>query len=503
MLLPCRYGPLFWPCSFFICWVPDTLFSLARAKVLWHTEEQARSAASLGGKNRMVPAGRTEASLLAEAYLNRYEPDVFLRFYDALAEEFHLKANPVRVIPISPVPLFLDGRWEDAFAGLVRLLWNILSAEPYRRLSALRVPEPLLSVPFSGCGLGTIPFEASSSVGCLDLHLEGVKPRLIEFMVLPPGMVGIYPGLLERYGEHLEGLLPGCRIRAFREGEDRRSCEALMAAHILKGGGRECGRFAIVDWEPQRQITYGEFLYTADTVRTRFGIEAVIADPREVVWTNGEARVRGMPVDRILNRLTLVDWLEQLEVLSDYTRILREAPALFAHHPHLWYLGDKASLAVLSDSAALEGMGIAEEDRKALGSFLPLTVRLADFADSRTGEVDVESLIRCLGPPAAIVLKPLSSHASKGVVYGPVDTPTADAFRRVLTEIDPARYVAMKLVAPPEIAVPRGGGASETWRWDLRLFVLNGRFLFAGGRVYLGAFTNQTPCRAFAPLFFV
>lgn len=450
----------------------------------------------------MASGGRTEASRLAEAYLDRYDPDGFLRFYDALSEEFHLKANPERVIPISPVPLFLDRRWEEKFAGLVRLLWKILCAEPYRRLSAQRVPRAL-SGPFSGCGAGTLPFEASSSIGCLDLHLEGPEPRLIEFMVLPPGMVGIYPGLLERYGERLARLVPGCRIRAFREGQDRRSCEALMAAHILKGTGRVCRRFAIVDWEPKRQITYGEFLYTADRVRSMCGLEAVIADPREIVWRNGEVLVQGTPVDRILNRLTLVDWLDRLDVLTDYTRILREAPAFFVHHPHLWYLGDKASLVMLSDDATLETLGLEQEELEALRSLVPPTVYLADFVHSGSDGLDVERLFNRLGPPAGIVLKPLSSHASKGVLYGPVDTPTADEFRRVLARIDPAQYVAMKLVAPPEIAVPRAGGDRETWKWDVRVFVLDGRFLFAGGRVYLGAFTNQTPCRAFAPLFFV
>lgn len=450
----------------------------------------------------MASVGRTESSRLAEAYLDRYDPDGFLRFYDALSEEFHLKANPERVIPVSPVPLLLDRRWEEKFAGLVRLLWKVLCTEPYRRLSAQRVPRAL-SGRFSGCEAGTIPFEASSSVGCLDLHLEGQEPRLIEFMVLPPGMVGIYPGLLERYAEHLARLVPGCRIRAFREGQDRKSCEALMAAHIIKGAGRVCRRFAIVDWEPGRQITYGEFLYTADTVRARFGAEPVIADPREIVWRNGEVLVQGTPVDRVLNRLTLVDWLDHLDVLTDYTRVLREAPALFVHHPHLWYLGDKASLVMLSDDATLDVLGLEHEERQALRSLVPPTVYLADFAHSGPGGLDADRLFHRLGPPARMVLKPLSSHASKGVVYGPVDTPTVDEFRRVLARIDPAQYVAMKLVAPPEIDVPRAGGIRETWKWDVRLFVLDGRFLFAGGRVYLGAFTNQTPCRAFAPLFFV
>jgi len=208
-------------------------------------------------------------------------------------------------------------------------------------------------------------------------------------------------------------------------------------------------------------------------------------------------------VDRILNRLTLVDWLDHREALGAYTRILKECPQGFVHHPHLWYLGDKASLALLSDSQLLREMKIPDEDRQALAELIPPTVRLRDFFDADRGLADVAGLLDRMGAPEEVVLKPLSSHASKGVVYGPVDTPTVEQLQEVIRGIDPGEYVAMKLVPPPEILVPRGSGELETWRSDIRLFVVNGRFLFAGGRVYLGNFTNQTPCRAFAPLFFV
>ena len=99
-------------------------------------------------------------------------------------------------------------------------------------------------------------------------------------------------------------------------------------------------------------------------------------------------------------------------------------------------------------------------------------------------------------------MKPLSSHGSKGIFFGPVDTPTKKDLEETLLRIDPTEYAAMEYVPTPEIEVPRGGGERETWHSDLRIFVLNSHYVFPGGRVYFGDYTNQLPCRGFAPLFF-
>jgi len=100
------------------------------------------------------------------------------------------------------------------------------------------------------------------------------------------------------------------------------------------------------------------------------------------------------------------------------------------------------------------------------------------------------------------VLKPISSHASKGIIFGPVETPTLKALEKVLERIEPHNYVAMRYAPVPEVDVPRGGGLQERWKCDFRIFVLNGKYVFPGGRVYSGDYTNQIPCRGFAPLFF-
>jgi uncharacterized circularly permuted ATP-grasp superfamily protein len=114
----------------------------------------------------------------------------------------------------------------------------------------------------------------------------------------------------------------------------------------------------------------------------------------------------------------------------------------------------------------------------------------------------VNRILEFFGNPSDIVFKPLSSHASKGILFGPVDTPTRKGLEAALPTMNPSEYVAMEYVPTPEILVPRGGGETEPWHCDLRIFSLNSEYVFPGGRVYFGDYTNQVPCRGFAPLFF-
>jgi len=440
-----------------------------------------------------------DAEQLRQAYAEQYSPDRFLAFYRALAQEFFLLANPGRPIPISPVPLVLDAAWRDRFSRLASVLWAAIARPGYRRLSARNIPRPLRDP--GRPEAEPIPFDPRSSVGCIDLHLDHGGPRVIEFMVLPPGVSGIYPGILSRYGEYLEACVPGCRADGFSPGWDRGRCESAVERHVLGGGAPSPERVAIVDWEPRAQITYGEFRYTLLRLREDTGVQGLIADPREVRWDGSAIRVRGLPVQRILNRLTLLDWTNHAAEIPDYTRLLWEAPRCFAYHPYLWYLGDKHSLTLLSDPRVRDGLGLGEEAARCLQACIPPTYRLSRFRRP-DGGWDTEGMRRLVGGPAETVLKPVSSHASQGIFFGPADLPTAERLDAVLRDIDPEAYVAMRLVPPPEVMVPRGRGLQEPWKCDLRIFVIDGQYVFPGGRVYLGDYTNQVPCRTFAPLFF-
>jgi len=434
-----------------------------------------------------------------DAYLDVYSPERFMEFYTSLEEEFFLRVNPSRPIPFSQVPIVLPPEFESRFVRLVSLLWRILGNRTYQELSAESIPEPLRPPP-AGAHPPMIPFDPDQNIGCIDLHLDGEALRMIEFMVLPPGCVGVYPGMLERYGAYLRTLLPDRETTCFRAGWNRERCEKAMLTQIVGKGEPE--RVAIIDWEPKRQVTYGEFCYTLDMLWRRRGIPGVIADPREIHTQGGRILAKDMPVDRILNRLTLLDWRAHHDEIEPYTRLLWESPDIFAYHPYLWYLGDKGSLTHLSDPTTLGKMELSSSEVEQMTSLVPRTQPLASFCRNGARPVDVGRLLALFGSPSNIVLKPLSSHGSKGIIFGPTDTPTKKALEEALFRIDPQEYTAMEYVPTPEIEVPRGGGQRETWHSDLRIFVLNSHYVFPGGRVYFGDYTNQVPCRGFAPLFF-
>ena len=434
-----------------------------------------------------------------EAYARAYCPDTFMRFYKELGAEFHLFANPSRHIPVSPVPLLLDRSYEALFTELVDLFWQVLADHGYRRLCAQSVPEPLAGPGAKACR--AIDFDPACNIGCIDLHLDKTGLQVIEFMVLPPGMSGIYPGLIHRYGRYLEDCVPGCGAHAFAPGWDRGRCEEALADNAACGNGVE--RVAVIDWDPAAQVTYGEFQYTLEQLRQARGIDGVIAEPREVEDDGSAVRVKGLAVDRILNRLTLIEWTEHHREIPAYTRLLWERPDCFVYHPYLWYLGDKNSLVLLSDRETRAALSVPPETRRMLEKQVPVTRRLTEFLLPGGKGWDVDRLSGTFGGPSRMVIKPISSHASKGIFYGPADMPSRKKLGEVLSGIRPEEFVAMQLVPPPEMPVPRGGGETELWKYDLRVFVINGHYVFPGGRIYLGDYTNQVPCRAFAPLFFV
>ena len=444
-------------------------------------------------------------SSVFQDYLDAYRPERFLDLFGSLAPELHLLANPARTIPVSPVPVLLASRLEGFFSELTTALWGIVADPHYRNTCSGNIPRFMLDPELRSTP--NIPFDAGSNIGCIDVHLEHGEPRLIEFMVLPPGMSGIYPGILSGYQRHLESLLPGIRLRSFAGGWDRDRCEERIVQGMLGPG--EVERVAIVDWEPEKQITYGEFLYLLERVRRTRGVPGLVADPREVAAGGERVLVKGLPVSRIVNRVTLPDWEAHQGVLTAYTRLLWESPEVFSYHPYQWFLGDKNSLALLSDPDVLARLVPDPVSRRRLQAFIPATFRLSSFGPAagegapHQGQVDLSRLLKRFPDPSRIVLKPVSSHASKGVFYGPVDTPDRDKLAEALRAIDPGEYVVMELVPPPEIDVPRGGGTLERWKFDIRLFVLNSGYVFPGARIYLGEYTNQLPCRAFAPLYFV
>ena len=157
-----------------------------------------------------------------------------MEFYASLEEELFLRANPSRPIPFSQVPIVLAPEFESRFVRMVSLLWKVLGNPVYRELSAESIPKPLRP-PSERANPPMIPFDPDHNIGCIDLHLDGGSLRMIEFMVLPPGCVGVYPGMLEHYGSYLRTVLPD---------RDAHLLPGRMGQGTLRGGHAhaDCGR---------------------------------------------------------------------------------------------------------------------------------------------------------------------------------------------------------------------------------------------------------------------
>ncbi len=432
--------------------------------------------------------------------IQRFSPERCYTFLSSLATELHLLAIPSRPIPVARIPVLLEKTCVPQLVKAAQLIWRVLHNHAFQTHAAAHVPVHLL--PPGVANVHHIPFDPCCNIGCIDFHIEAGSLKVIELMALPPGMVGIYPGLVARYAEFLnEYVDQGCTVVDFMEGWSRSRCEQLLVDHIVGKGASEV--VAIVDWEPETQVTYGEFLYTKELVeRSRPGIRCVIADPREVSVKDARPWIRGLPVGRILNRLTMVDWVAHAEEIREFSRLLWDCPSVFVYDPYRWFLADKHTLVVLSDKEALLEMGYDTVAIEEITALVPVTRMLKAFVDVRTRRVHMEKIRRYFGTPHDIVLKPVASHASKGIIYGPRAFSSDDVFIRKVLSIPAEEYVIMKRVSTPEMLYPTGEGTAELWKYDVRVFILDDTVAFVGGRIYVGDYTNQLPCRYFAPLLF-
>ena len=240
---------------------------------------------------------------------------------------------------------------------------------------------------------------------------------------------------------------------------------------------------AIVDDEPRRQYLAPEF----DLARQVFmvhGIDAVIADPRELEWREGPLwhPALAVPVDLVYNRLT------DFDLSAAGHENLRCAyiagAAVVTPHPRAHALhADKRNLIALSDDALLASWGASAEDRALLQSVVP-----------RTEAVTLEKADALWTQRRQLFFKPSTGHGSKGAFRGDKLT------RRVWDEIVSGGFVAQALVPPSERLVSVGGEPTKL-KLDIRAYAYAGRIQLLAARTYAGQTTNfRTAGGGFSPV---
>lgn len=251
----------------------------------------------------------------------------------------------------------------------------------------------------------------------------------------------------------------------------------------LARGAAPLRTIAIVDVEPHGQFLYPEFqlaqkLFEAHSIRVH------IADPSELELVDDSIRVRGEPIDLVYNRLTdfYFDVPSSHALRLAYQRDL----AVITPHPraHALY-ADKRNLALLSNAATLERLGVPQDVAEVLVSGIPSTREATGCAETWWRD------------RKRWFFKPRSGYGSRGTYRGDKLT------KRVFAEVVTGEYVAQALTLPSERWRSTATG-KEVFKVDVRCYAYAGKIQLMAARLYQGQTTNfRTAGGGFAPIYII
>ena len=266
---------------------------------------------------------------------------------------------------------------------------------------------------------------------------------------------------------------------------------AGLADFGLNAGTRPLASIAIVDMAPEDQYLYPEFLLFRQLFE-RHGLRAVIADPAALTWRDGVLWHGDLAIDLVYNRLTDF-YLEQPGSVALREAYLQQAVVLTPHpQAHALY-ADKRHLALFSDAARLQALGVPQSTQQILLEHVPHT-EVVDAADAQ----------RLWDARRSLFFKPVAGFGSRAAYRGDKLT------KRVWQDILAGDYVAQAIVAPGEpvigdadaTAAEPPTGTTKAMKFDLRSYTYDGEVQWVAARLYQGQTTNfRTPGGGFAPVY--
>lgn len=314
-----------------------------------------------------------------------------------------------------------------------------------------------------------------------DFHLTPTGPQLIEVNTNAGGLL-LGVALLRA---HLS-CCPPLRERLPGHGDPDaiESGVVQMMRTEWQAAGRpgELQTIAIVDDAPEKQFLYPEFVLFQKLFE-RHGIRTLVVDAGTLDHRDHRLWAGDVVVDLVYNRLT--DFSLELPPHASLASAYLAQDVVVTPHPHGYFrLADKRNLALLTDRAWLERIGVDAKVREVL---------LTGIASTRI--VDPSHADQLWSERKKMFFKPVTGYGSKAVYRGDKLT------RRVWDEILASAYVAQSLVPPSELPV-EGLDEPVTLKSDVRHFVYNAQTQLVSARLYQGQTTNfRTPGGGFAPVF--
>jgi hypothetical protein len=370
----------------------------------------------------------------------------------------------------SELPVFLDPAHAAQMQRLIGAFEAVTRLPKYREVALREAP-----------GIAWSDYGADGAFMGFDFHITPNGPKLIE---VNTNAGGAFLNIAARNAQHacnpaaaeyLAALPDAARLAQDVIAMFQREWR-LMRARPLR-------TIAIVDENPKAQFLYPEFELARNLFASR-GIRAFIADPAELELTDNCLRLRGENIDLVYNRLT--DFYFE----APAHRVLRLAYerdlAVITPHPraHALY-ANKRNLALLTDAAVLEEIGVTAAIRDILLNGIPATRAVLGFADE------------WWRARKSWFFKPRSGFGSRGAYRGEKLT------RRVMAEVVNGEYIAQEFTPPSERWRSAHAG-EEALKIDIRCYVYAGRIQLMAARLYRGQTTNfRTAGGGFAPVYVV
>ena len=210
-------------------------------------------------------------------------------------------------------------------------------------------------------------------------------------------------------------------------------------------------RIAIVDDRPAEQYLYPEFLL-AQRFFQKHGIDALIADGRQLRYERGQLLTEGLPIDLVYNRL--VDFSFEHPEHGALRAAYQDDAVVVTPNPRVHALyADKRNLCCCLIRHALRS-----------GGFPPRCSPISLGCRARCSSL-IDNAQQLWEARKTLFFKPAGGHGSKAVYRGDKVT------KGVWAEIIRGGYVAQDFAAPSERMV-KLDGSPELRKTDVRLYVL-------------------------------
>jgi hypothetical protein len=431
----------------------------------------AAGRASECSAGREARAGLASERLNAECFCMGLDHEALRQAIHARAGEDGLAALLEERCPyvFASRPVFVSAAQRARMSTLVDAIESVVALPAYQEQALARAPAIARRQP----GARGVFFG-------YDFHVSATEIGLIEVNTNAGG--AMLNALLARAQRAccppIERLFPLTAADAF----EARIAAMFRNEWALGGRGQPLRTIAIVDERPQSQYLYPEFLLFKRLFEAN-GWTTVIADPAELRMRDGRLHCGEQAIDLVYNRLT--DFYLEAETSAALREAWLQDAAVITPHPHAHALyADKRNLAVLSDPAQLQQLGVPASTQAILLAGIP-----------GTGIVDPANADRLWAERKRLFFKPFAGYGGRAAYRGDKIT------RRVWQEILEGGYIAQALVAPGERALS-AAQSPDVLKFDLRSYVYQGQEQWMAARLYQGQTTNfRTPGGGFAPVY--